>query len=108
MAHAPDSAKHGTNIKIRFRPADDLADIDVAGSLEETNSPISAAHGFDIAGDPKLVDHLHQMVLGDAITVGDLRDRRKVARPDGQPYQDAQRVVGVGGKPHRDFPKRRP
>jgi hypothetical protein len=53
----------GYQVKIWFHPADDLADIDVVGSLEQTDSTVPFAHGFDNAGDAELMDHLHQVVL---------------------------------------------
>ena len=77
MTQAPDALKHGTISKsgsIRRTTSPILIS---AGGLSEPDPPIPAPHSLDITGEAKLMDHLHQVILGYAITVRDIRNRRQ-------------------------------
>ena len=51
----------GHNIHIRLHQADHLADADRGWPLAQTQPALSAAHRVDQPGNPKLMNHLHQM-----------------------------------------------
>src|SRR5581483_4197364 len=59
-----------------------------------------AAHRLDIALQAELVDHLHQVRLGDAVAPGDLGDGRPPVWMQGEVHQYAEREVGVGREAH--------
>ena len=72
---APDRAIFGIaetwyQLHSGLRPPDDGAEIDAVRRLGEAYSTFSAACGRYIAGDAKLVDHLHQVGFRDAIGLG--------------------------------------
>lgn len=78
----------------------DLSDIDllkVAGQLDAT---AFAAIAFDESAASQVMDDLDQMVARDAITLGDFRDVGDPFAPNGEIYEDPQRVVRVIGELH--------
>ncbi len=61
---------------------------------------MSAANGIDVSGYTQLMGDFHQVVLGDAIALGNLLDCREPIVLKRQIHQHTQRVVGVDGQAH--------
>ena len=75
----------GDNIHIGLHQADHLADADRSRRLAQTEPAIPAAHRVDQPGNPKLMNHLHQMIFRDIIALCDIRNRREAFRLQGRP-----------------------
>jgi hypothetical protein len=61
----------------------------------------SGAHRLDDAGDAEPVDHLHQVIAGDAVGRGDLADRRQPLVPKAEVHESPQGIVRLDGQVHR-------
>ncbi len=64
-----------------------------------------AADRRDVPGDTQLMRDLHEMVLGDAVAVGDLGDGGEAVVLDGEIHQQAKRIVAIDGEPHGNSPR---
>jgi hypothetical protein len=59
---------------VGFGASHDLADHDVLWPPRKAQAAALAAHGFHVSRNTKLMRHLHQVVLRDSISLGDLSD----------------------------------
>ncbi len=83
--------------------AHDGTDIDLGRGSGKPDAPETPAHAFEIARVHQIVDHLHQMVLRNAIGARDLGDRaqpRLILRPHIEEH--AHRIIGVARQAHRN------
>ena len=58
-------------------------------ALSKTQTSTSAADGINVPGYTQLMGDLHEMILGDAIALGDLLDRREPIVFERQIHQHA-------------------
>lgn len=87
--------------KIGLGAAYQVADIDALRIRFQSDPAITAPHRFDKAGDPQLIDDLHQVILRYAMQVGYILNLHEAIAIDAEIHQRAQRIVSVGGKSHR-------
>ena len=69
----------------------------IATSLQ---AAAAAPDGLHVAGQPELVDDLHQMGFRDPVCLGDLLDSCEIFLVHRQIHEDTQAVVRVAGKLH--------
>src|SRR3546814_12861052 len=60
-----------------------------------------AADRLEDAFMTEILHDLHQVILGDPVTVGDLLDGRPRFALEAEVHQDPQGVIGVDGQSHR-------
>jgi hypothetical protein len=58
--------------QIRLTPAHDFSDVDDFGWSGQPEATSLTAHGLDVTGKPKLMNHLIEVGLGNAVALRDL------------------------------------
>src|ERR1700761_6720190 len=70
--------------KVAFRGPHDLAHGQGIGLFDEPQAAVAPAYGLDPAEFAELLNHLHQVILGDAVRVRDVLDGRQALATDGE------------------------
>ena len=83
----------------RYRP-----DRNLLCRAGEPQAPVPAAYSFNESGTAKPPDDLGQVIPGYPVALRNLADGSKALAVDGEIHQDAQRIVGIVGHPHRSPP----
>ena len=86
--------------EVRFGVADDVAQTDVGGFAEETDSPGAAGEEFDVAVFTQGLHDANEVVFGDAVGSADLAGGDGFARVDTEVEQHTEGVVGMKAELH--------
>jgi hypothetical protein len=77
-----------------------VADADGLGCLQQAQAAAAPACGLEQTLPRQVVDHLHQVILRQAMVLGQFTDGDQGLGMGRAVHQHAQGVVGVLGKPH--------